>query len=127
MDEQDIQDCLGESRVLQFRASKRIFNIDAQDIQDLVLGVCSALILGICNPASDNLVGQHPVQQPFILFILFILCIDVKKSTDSRCHPVLPNASAFSWLLGFLRLPLQAGLIIDVRLAHSGVPAASHC
>ena len=127
MDEQDIQNCLGESRVLQFRASKPIFYIDAQDIQDLVLGVCGVLILGIRNPASDNLVGQHPVQQPFVLLILLILCIDVQKSTDSLCHPVPPNASDFSWLLAFLRLPLQAGLIVDVRLAHSGVPAAGHC
>ena len=61
MDEQDKQDCLGESQILQFRASlERTINIDAQDIQDiqdLVLGVCSALIPGIRKSVSDRLAG----------------------------------------------------------------------
>lgn len=58
MDEQDKQDCLGESQILQFRASlERTINIDAQDLQDLVLGVCSALIPGIRKSVSDRLAG----------------------------------------------------------------------
>ena len=92
MDEQDIQDCLGESRVLQFRESFFwIINIDAQDIQDIqdfVLGVCSALIPGIRNPASDHLADQHLVQHPFVQLILYILCIDVHKQIPiARAYP----------------------------------------
>ena len=63
MDEQDIQDCLWESGVLQSRASlKWIIYIDGQDIQDWVLGVWCFAILGIPKSAPDHPPSQLLVQ-----------------------------------------------------------------
>ena len=54
---------------------------------------------GIRNPASDHLAGQHPVQQPFVLLILCILCIDVQKN-DPRCRSGdFSTASGVAWRL----------------------------
>ena len=37
------------------------------------------VILGSRKPAPDHRRSQLPAQQPLVLFILFILCIDVHK------------------------------------------------
>ena len=68
----------GDGRV---GAGDRYFfmNIDAQDAQDLVLGVWCLAILGIRNPPPDHRPSRLPVQQPLVLFILCILCIDVNN------------------------------------------------
>ena len=55
------------------------YYIDAQDIQDLVLGVWSRVVLGIRKPAPDHRPSRLLVQEPLVLFILCILCIDVHK------------------------------------------------
>ena len=74
------------------------YYIDAQDIQDLVLGVWSRVVLGIRKPAPDHRPSRLLVQEPLVLFIL---CIDVhKKISIPQRRPVPPTASAFAFRLG---------------------------
>jgi len=65
-----------------------MIHIDAQDIQDLTLVVWCFVILGIRKPGPDHRPSQLLWQNPFLLFILCILCIDVQKNTDPlrRCQ-----------------------------------------
>ena len=77
------------------------YYIDAQDIQDLVLGVWSRVVLGIRKPAPDHRPSRLLVQEPLVLCILCILCIDVhKKISIPQRRPVPPTASAFAFRLG---------------------------
>ena len=59
-------------------------NIDAQDIQDLVLGVRRPAIQGIRKPAPDHCPSRLLVQVPLVLLILCILCIDVQLKLIPR-------------------------------------------
>ena len=63
--------------------------MDAQDIQDLVLGVWCLVILGIRKPAPDHRPSQLLAQEPLVLFIL---SIDVHngKNIDPRAPGRFP-------------------------------------
>ena len=50
-------------------ATKWIMNIDAQDIQDLVLGVWCPVVPGIRKPGPDHRPSLLLVQEPHVLFI----------------------------------------------------------
>ena len=79
--------------------------MDAQDIQDLVSGVWCLVIPGIRRPAPDHRPSRLPVQQPLVLFILCILCINCEGIFDLRRLPVPPTASAFAFRLDFCDSP----------------------
>ena len=59
--------------------SNWIFNIDAQDAQDLDLGARRLGSLGNRKPAPDHRPSWLLVQETFMLSILCILCIHVHK------------------------------------------------
>ena len=59
--------------------TKWIINIDAQDRQDMVLGVWCLVIPLIGKPAPDHRPIRLLVHQALVLYILCILCIDVNK------------------------------------------------
>ena len=64
-----------------------IFSTMNIDAQDLVLGVWCFAILGIRNPPPDHRPSQLPVQEPLVLFILCILCIDVNNPFSPKFPP----------------------------------------
>ena len=65
--------------------------MDAQDIQDLVLGVRGLVTPGIRKPAPDHLSTQLLVQELLVLCILCILFIHVHKKIDPRRRTVGAN------------------------------------
>ena len=85
--------------------------MDAQDIQDLVSGVWCLVIPGIRRPAPDHRPSRLPVQQPLVLFILCILCIDVNCEGifDLRRRAGAPHRISLRLPARLLRLPLQGG------------------
>ena len=80
--------------------------MDAQDAQ-FFRSLASLVIPGIRRPAPDHRPSRLPVQQPLVLFILCILCIDVNCEGifDLRRLPVPPTASAFAFRLDFCDSP----------------------
>ena len=97
--------------------------MDAQDIQDLVSGVGCLVIPGIRRPAPDHRPSRLPVQQPLVLFILCILCIDVNCEGifDLRRRAGAPHRISLRLPARLLRLPLQGG----ASPGSAGVPPAS--
>ena len=76
----------------------------------LPLGVRRPVILGSRKPAPDHRRSQLSAQQPLVLFILFILCIDVhKKISIPRRRPGSPRRISLRLPARLLRLPLQRG------------------
>ena len=76
----------------------------------LPLGVRRPVILGSRKPAPDHRRSQLPAQQPLVLFILCILCIDVhKKISIPRRRPGSPRRIRLRLPARLLRLPLQRG------------------
>ena len=96
--------------------------MDAQDIQDLVSGVWCLVIPGIRRPAPDHRPSRLPVQQPLVLFILCILCIDVNCEGifDLRRRAGAPHRISLRLPARLLRLPLQGG----ASPGSAGVPPA---
>jgi len=107
--------------------------MDAQDIQDLFLGECSALILGIRNPGSDHRAGQHPGQHPPVLLILCILYIHLRKNTDPRYRfsaspthrSATPRQGGSDPVLSPETLPPGAGSRCTVYLCVTGMQKVS--
>ena len=68
----------GDGRVR--RGSIFFMNIDAQDAQEFFRKRA-------CIPGNPQTASPGPaVQQPLVLFILFILCIDVNKFSGDACR-----------------------------------------
>ncbi len=60
--------------------------MDEQDIQDLFAKVGCPSSQNIRKPAPDYRPSRLLVQEPLVLFILCILCIDVDKKISTRRH-----------------------------------------
>ena len=80
-----------------------MINIDAQDIQDLVLEVLGLVILGICKLAADFHQRLLLLREPHFLLILCILCIDVHKQSSTP-----PRRTSLRLTALLVRTPLSS-------------------